>query len=179
VQAAINAARMECRADHARQPAVSQAQPRARRSLVMAMTSDTLGPGRIYDAAANILQQKLSQVNGVAGGAGAARSAGCSDRDQSDRACRSMASGLEASGGQRGGQCQLPQRARSRSATGAISALLERPGAHSRDNRPLIIRMAQRFAGTPVDVAESSLETETSDNARAGQRHALGAGKST
>jgi multidrug efflux pump len=33
--------------------------------MILALTSDTLGQGRVYDAASNILQQKLSQVNGV------------------------------------------------------------------------------------------------------------------
>ena len=33
--------------------------------MVIALTSNTLGQGRLYDAASNILQQKISQVSGV------------------------------------------------------------------------------------------------------------------
>ncbi len=33
--------------------------------MVLALTSNTLGQGRLYDAASNVLQQKLSQVTGV------------------------------------------------------------------------------------------------------------------
>ncbi len=33
--------------------------------LILALTSDTLTPGQIYDSASTILQQKLSQVAGV------------------------------------------------------------------------------------------------------------------
>ncbi len=33
--------------------------------LILALTSDSLSPGQIYDSASNILQQKLSQVQGV------------------------------------------------------------------------------------------------------------------
>ena len=33
--------------------------------MILALTSDTLGQGQLYDAASTVLQQKLSQVNGV------------------------------------------------------------------------------------------------------------------
>ena len=33
--------------------------------IIVALTSDTLGRGQMYDAASSILQQKLSQVPGV------------------------------------------------------------------------------------------------------------------
>jgi len=33
--------------------------------MILALTSDTLSQGQLYDAAATVLQQKLSQVKGV------------------------------------------------------------------------------------------------------------------
>ena len=36
-----------------------------RRPSILALTSDIIGQGRLFDAASNILQQKLSQVTGV------------------------------------------------------------------------------------------------------------------
>ncbi len=65
VQAAINAARMEMPGDLPSNPQYRKINPADAPALVMAVTSDTLGQGRLYDAASNILQQKLSQVDGV------------------------------------------------------------------------------------------------------------------
>src|SRR5207237_4719244 len=33
--------------------------------LILALTSETLPPGQLYDAAATVLQQRLSQIDGV------------------------------------------------------------------------------------------------------------------
>ncbi|MGZ3342104.1 MAG: efflux RND transporter permease subunit, partial [Reyranella sp.] len=65
VQAAINAARMDMPGDLPSNPQYRKLNPADAPVLVLALTSDTLGQGRLYDAASNILQQKLSQVNGV------------------------------------------------------------------------------------------------------------------
>ena len=55
--------------------------------LILALTSDTLGQGRLYDAASNVLQQKLSQVDRRRPGhAGRQLAAGGAGRDQPDRA---------------------------------------------------------------------------------------------
>jgi len=55
-------------------------------ALVLALTSDTIGQGRLYDAASNVLQQKLSQVTGRGpGGTGRQLAAGGAGRDQSQR----------------------------------------------------------------------------------------------
>jgi multidrug efflux pump len=65
VQAAINAARMEMPSDLPTNPQYRKINPADAPAVVLAVTSDTLGQGRLFDAASNILQQKLSQVNGV------------------------------------------------------------------------------------------------------------------
>ncbi len=65
VQAAINAARADMPSDLRSNPQYRKINPADAPVLVLALTSDTLGQGRLYDAASNVLQQKLSQVAGV------------------------------------------------------------------------------------------------------------------
>ncbi len=65
VQAAINAARADLPSDLRSNPIYRKINPAAAPVLVLALTSDTLGQGRLYDAASNVFQQKLSQVSGV------------------------------------------------------------------------------------------------------------------
>src|SRR6266404_1865238 len=65
VQAAINAARADMPTDLRSNPIYRKINPADAPALVLALTSETLGQGRLYDAASNVLQQKLSQVSGV------------------------------------------------------------------------------------------------------------------
>src|SRR5215510_6605709 len=65
VQAAINAARMDMPGDLPSNPQYRKLNPADAPVLVIALTSDTLGQGRLFDAASNVLQQRLSQVTGV------------------------------------------------------------------------------------------------------------------
>jgi multidrug efflux pump len=65
VQAAINAARMEMPSDLPTNPQYRKINPADAPAFVLAVTSDIIGQGRLFDAASNILQQKLSQVTGV------------------------------------------------------------------------------------------------------------------
>jgi multidrug efflux pump len=65
VQAAINAARVDLPTDLKANPQYRKVNPADAPALILALTSDTLGQGRLYDAASNVLQQKLSQVSGV------------------------------------------------------------------------------------------------------------------
>ena len=65
VQAAINAARADMPADLRSNPTYRKVNPADAPVVVLALTSNTLGQGRLYDAASNVLQQKLSQVTGV------------------------------------------------------------------------------------------------------------------
>src|SRR5271154_5254343 len=65
VQAAINAARIDLPATLKSNPTYRKVNPADAPILVLALTSPTKTPGQIYDSAANIVQQQLSQVKGV------------------------------------------------------------------------------------------------------------------
>jgi multidrug efflux pump len=65
VQAAINAARMDMPGDLPSNPQYRKLNPADAPVLVIALTSETIGQGRLFDAASNVLQQRLSQVTGV------------------------------------------------------------------------------------------------------------------
>src|SRR5262249_9680667 len=65
VQAAINAARGQLPANLPSNPSYRKVNPADAPILILSLTSDTVDTGRMYDAASSILQQKLSQVEGV------------------------------------------------------------------------------------------------------------------
>jgi len=65
VQAAINAARGYLPANLPSNPTYRKVNPSDAPILILALTSDSVGTEKMYDAASSILQQKLSQVNGV------------------------------------------------------------------------------------------------------------------
>jgi multidrug efflux pump len=65
VQAAINAARADLPAALRSNPSYRKINPADQPVLILSLTSPTLTPGQIYDAASNILLQKLSTVDGV------------------------------------------------------------------------------------------------------------------
>jgi multidrug efflux pump len=65
VQAAINAARVDLPTSLRSNPTYRKANPADAPILILALTSTTLTRGQLYDAATNILQQRLSQVEGV------------------------------------------------------------------------------------------------------------------
>jgi multidrug efflux pump len=65
VQAAINAARADLPTDLRSNPTYRKINPADAPVIILALTSNTIGQGRLYDAASNVLQQKLSQVTGV------------------------------------------------------------------------------------------------------------------
>jgi multidrug efflux pump len=65
VQAAINAARVDLPATLRSTPNYRKINPAAFPIVILALTSPTRTPGQIYDAASNIVQQKLSQISGV------------------------------------------------------------------------------------------------------------------
>ena len=56
---------MDMPADLPANPQYRKVNPADAPVLVLALTSETLGQGRLYDAASNVLQQSLSQVTGV------------------------------------------------------------------------------------------------------------------
>jgi multidrug efflux pump len=65
VQAAINAARGQLPANLPNNPSYRKVNPSDAPILMLALTSDTYTRPQMYDAALTILQQKLSQVDGV------------------------------------------------------------------------------------------------------------------
>ena len=65
VQAAINAARSYLPLALPSNPNYRKVNPADAPIMILGLTSDTMSRGRMYDAASSILQQKLSQVEGV------------------------------------------------------------------------------------------------------------------
>src|SRR4051812_49244733 len=65
VQAAINAARGQLPANLPTNPSYRKTNPADAPIIILALTSDTLPVGTMYDAADSILAQKMSQVTGV------------------------------------------------------------------------------------------------------------------
>src|SRR5574340_1001110 len=65
VQAAINAARADLPSNLPNSPSYRKVNPSDGPILILALTSDLMSRGQMYDAASSILQQKLSQVEGV------------------------------------------------------------------------------------------------------------------
>src|SRR5438309_8470668 len=65
VQASINAARSQLPANLPSNPSYRKTNPADAPIMILALTSDTLPVGTMYDAADSILAQKMSQVSGV------------------------------------------------------------------------------------------------------------------
>jgi multidrug efflux pump len=65
IQAAINAARSYLPANLPSNPTYRKSNPADPSIFQIALTSDIYGRGQLYDAASTIMQQKLSEVNGV------------------------------------------------------------------------------------------------------------------
>ena len=65
VQAAINAARGYLPTNLPSNPTYRKVNPADSPIFILALTSDMLSKGKMYDAASSILAQKLSQVSGV------------------------------------------------------------------------------------------------------------------
>jgi multidrug efflux pump len=65
VQAAINAARSQLPTSLPRNPTYRKVNPADAPIMILALTSDTLDRGQLYDAASTILAQRISQASGV------------------------------------------------------------------------------------------------------------------
>ncbi|MTJ83590.1 MAG: nodulation protein [Telmatospirillum sp.] len=65
VQAAINAARADLPVSLKSNPTYRKINPADAPIMIIALTSSTLTQGQLYDSAATVLQQKLSQIEGV------------------------------------------------------------------------------------------------------------------
>jgi multidrug efflux pump len=65
VQAAIVAARADLPASLRSNPTYRKVNPADQPIMILALTSKTLTPGQIYDAASSVIEQKMSQVDGI------------------------------------------------------------------------------------------------------------------
>ena len=65
VQAAINAARADLPTNLPSNPTYRKVNPADAPIMVLALTSKTMTQGQMYDAASNILAQRLSQLSGI------------------------------------------------------------------------------------------------------------------
>jgi len=65
VEAAIQAARADLPSNLHANPSYNEFNPAEAPILILALTSDTLTPGQLYDSADTILQQQFSQITGV------------------------------------------------------------------------------------------------------------------
>ena len=65
VEAAINAARADLPTNLRSNPTYRKVNPASAPVLILALTSRTLTRGQLYDAAVNVLQQRLSQISGI------------------------------------------------------------------------------------------------------------------
>ncbi len=65
VEAAINAARADLPTALRSNPTYRKANPADAPVLILALTSTTLTQGQLYDAASNVLQQRLAQLDGI------------------------------------------------------------------------------------------------------------------
>jgi multidrug efflux pump len=65
VQAAINAARADLPASLRQNPTYRKVNPTVSPIAILALTSDTLTRGQIYDAASTVMQQALSRIDGI------------------------------------------------------------------------------------------------------------------
>jgi multidrug efflux pump len=65
VQAAINAARADLPASLRSNPTYRKVNPADAPIMILTMTSETLTPGQMYDSASTVLEQKVSQIQGI------------------------------------------------------------------------------------------------------------------
>jgi multidrug efflux pump len=65
VQAAINAASADVSTSLSSNPSYRKVNPADAPLMILALTSQTLTRGQLYDAASNVLQQRLSQLDGI------------------------------------------------------------------------------------------------------------------
>jgi multidrug efflux pump len=94
VQAAINAARADLPTSLRTNPTYRKINPADAPIMVLTLTSTTRTPGQIYDVASNVLQQRLSQLDGIGKStSAAARFAGVRVELNPAR-CSNTASGL-------------------------------------------------------------------------------------
>ncbi|HEY0316476.1 MAG TPA: efflux RND transporter permease subunit, partial [Sphingomonas sp.] len=65
VEAAINASRVDLPATLKQNPTYNKVNPANQPVVTLALTSDTMTAGQSYDAVSNVVQQRISQIQGV------------------------------------------------------------------------------------------------------------------
>ena len=155
VQAAINAARVDLPTSLRSNPTYRKVNPADAPILILALTSDTLTRGQIYDAASTVLQQKLSQIDGIgqvvrrrqlaAGGAG---------RAQPDGRCSNTASGSRTCAPRSPRPTPTAPRARSTTATATSRSTPTTRRATPPHYQPLVVAYRNGAAVRLADVAE-------------------------
>ena len=155
VEAAINAARADLPTSLRQNPTYRKVNPADAPIAILAMTSDTLTRGQIYDAASTVMQQALSQIERhrpgsdqrqlAAGGAGRAQPAGaCSNTGSASKTCA------------RRWPRPTPTapRARSRDGDRRYQIYTNDQASHAADYRPLVVAYRNGAAVHLTDVAE-------------------------
>ena len=147
VQAAINAARADLPTSLRTNPTYRKVNPADAPIAILAMTSATLTRGQIYDAASTVVQQALSQIDGIgqvvisgsfaAGSARRAQSA-CAvqirDRSRRRARCARLGQRPQSQGGHRRGRPPVPD-------------LHQRPGKPRRRLPPPDSRLSRWLGG--------------------------------
>ena len=165
VQAAINAARTYFPANLPGNPTYRKVNPADAPIMIIGLTSDVYGPDKLYDVASTVMQQKLSQIQGVgqvgAGRRGAAFGAGGGEPHQ-------LASyGLTMASLQSMLRLQNSNLARGQIGNGDVSADIVMNGqiSHAEDYKPLIVGYHNGAAVRLSDVADV---VDSVQNLRAG-----------
>jgi hypothetical protein len=151
VQAAINAARARPADDLRSNPTYRKVNPADAPIMILALTSKTLTPGQIYDAASNILQQRCRRSTASARSDRRRLAAGGARRAQSDSRCSNTASAWRTCAPRSGANANRPK--------GAIEQGDARWQIYTNDQArtprlpPLVV--AYRRNGAPVRLSTS------------------------
>ena len=155
VEAAINAARTYLPANLPANPTYRKVNPADAPIMIIGLTSDIYDRGKLYDAASTIIQQKLSQIQGV----GQVNVGGGALPVRARRGQSHAAQQLRAHAGQRPvapEPAERRHRARARSPNGIVTAdiLTNDQISHADDYKPLIVGYHNGAAVRLSDVAD-------------------------
>ena len=176
VQAAINAARADLPSSLRSNPTYRKVNPADAPILILALTSPTLTQGQLYDAAATVLQQKLSQIEGI----GQVSVGGSSLPAVRVELNPARPVQIRHRAGGRARRAGLGQRAqpegRDRGRRAALPALHQRPGQRRRPVPQPGHRLSQRGGRQDLRCGGGPGFGRESAQRRARQRQARGAG---
>ena len=165
VQAAINAARTYLPANLPGNPTYRKVNPADAPIMIIGLTSDVYGPDKLYDVASTVMEQKLSQIQGV-GQVGAGGGALPSVRVEVDPT-KLASYGLTMASLQSMLRLQNSNLARGQISNGDVSADIVMNGqiSHAADYQPLIVGYHNGAAVRLSDVADV---VDSVQNLRAG-----------